>query len=92
MGGGEERWGGREEYFFFRMNHGGRSIRMNHGGNGGESWRIRINRGAFAWGEFHFVTAYVRTRIVPNLSENVPNDVRIPRVVFLWQPFVCEGD
>ena len=23
-----------------------------------ESWRIRMNRGAFAWGEFHFVTAY----------------------------------
>ena len=33
------------------------ALRMNHGEYGGESWRIRMNRGAFAWTEFHFVTA-----------------------------------
>ena len=56
-GGGGGRWGGEMGGEGGREEGGGGGLRMNHGGYGGESWRVRMNRGAFAWGEFHFVTA-----------------------------------
>ena len=39
-------------------NHGGREGRCGEeGGWGGGGRGIRMNHGAFPWGEFHFVTA-----------------------------------
>ena len=55
--GGGGRWGEEEEE---EGRWGGEEGKGGGEGYSHESWRIRMNLGDFPWGEFHFVTAYVR--------------------------------